>query len=59
MVQYKVLAPSPCPQSLADLQDFLQVATDASKARDARRLAAARWAARTQDKLRIIRAAKA
>lgn len=52
-IQFKILAPSPCEQSVADLSDFLSGAVAACKAGDYKRLAALRWSARYQDKARI------
>lgn len=45
-----------CQASRKDTLDFLSVAVDASRNGQQQRLAAARWAARTQDRLRIIQA---
>lgn len=56
-VHHKVLPPSPDPASLADLNDFIRVASEARKQGNVQREAAARWAARTQDRLRIIQCA--
>lgn len=57
-IQHKILPPSPDPASLADLRDFLLVAGEARKQGNVQREAAARWAARTQDRLRIIQCAR-
>lgn len=55
-IQFKILPPSPCAKSVADLSDFLSGAVAASKAGDHKRLASLRWSARSQDKLRLIQA---
>lgn len=55
-IQFKILPPARDPASWADLLDFLRVGISARKQSSVQRLAAARWSARMQDRLRIIRA---
>lgn len=56
VVHYKTKAPAVCQASRKDTLDFLSVAVDASRNGQQQRLAAARWAARMQDRMRLIQA---
>lgn len=56
IIYYKTTAPAVCQASRKDALDFLSVAVDASRNGQHQRLAAARWAARMQDRMRLIQA---
>ena len=55
-IYYKPNAPAVCQASHKDVMDFLCVAVEASKNGQQQRLSAARWAARMQDRMRLIQA---
>ena len=56
IIYYKTKALAVCQASRKDALDFLSVAVDASRNGQQQRLAAARWAAMMQDRMRLIQA---